>query len=106
MASNKGFSAVMVRKTIDESGNILYFNEKGQYHREDGPAIQNINGDVKYFINDTLHRVGGPAITHCNGKEKEWWKNNKRHRLNAGAVIYKNIIQYYEFGIYIKTIRR
>lgn len=41
---------------------VEYYNDKGQLHREDGPAIEYDNGDFMYFINGQLHRKDGPAI--------------------------------------------
>ncbi len=61
----------MVRKKIDESGNIRYFNEQHQYHREDGPAAI-IYGDKAWYINDILHRIDGPAIEYANGSKFYW----------------------------------
>ena len=40
----------MVRKEINTSGTIIYFNEQEQYHREDGPAIDYTNGDKYYYL--------------------------------------------------------
>ena len=40
-----------MRKEIDEDGTICYFNEKNEYHREDGPAIEDTNGDKEYWHN-------------------------------------------------------
>jgi len=36
-------------------------------HREDGPAVENVNGKF-YYINDELHREDGPAVVNVNGK--------------------------------------
>ena len=35
----------MVNKRIDGAGTIRYYNEQKRSHREDGPAIEYINGD-------------------------------------------------------------
>ncbi len=51
----------MVRKEIDSFGNIRYYNDKGQFHREDGPAIEYANGDKFWYFNGMRHRVDGPA---------------------------------------------
>ena len=37
-------------KRIDEHGNTRYYNEQGQLHREDGPAIEWANGEKQYWI--------------------------------------------------------
>lgn len=39
-----------VRKEIDEYGSIYFYNNKGQYHRIDGPAIEQKNGYKQWYI--------------------------------------------------------
>ena len=53
------------------SDRIEYRNEKGQYHREDGPAIEFINGSKEWYLNGQLHRLDGPAIEYRDGN-KYW----------------------------------
>lgn len=45
---------------------ILYKNEKGELHREDGPAVIHYNGDTCWYYNGNLHNDNGPAIVHSN----------------------------------------
>ena len=33
-----------------------------------------------------LHRDDGPAVEYLDGS-KEWWKNGRRHRLDGGAFM-------------------
>ena len=47
------------------------------HHREDGPAIEYVNGDKSWWQHDKLHRLNGPAIEHVNGY-KQWWIQDKR----------------------------
>lgn len=35
----------------DEFGNVAYYNEKFQEHREDGPAVIMADGKQYYFLN-------------------------------------------------------
>jgi len=65
-------------KKTDKNGNISYYNEKDQLHRDGGlPAIEDADGDKAWYVNDQLHRDGGlPAIERANGY-KEWWVNGK-----------------------------
>jgi hypothetical protein len=35
---------------INERGTIVWYNEEGCYHREDGPAVIYPDGDVEWFI--------------------------------------------------------
>ena len=69
----------------------LYFSDGAMtvLHREDGPAIEYVDGDKYWYINDELHREGGPAVEHANGY-KEWYINGKRHREDGPAVEYSN----------------
>lgn len=57
----------------------------GQFHREDGPAVEYFNGDKFWCEDGCRHRLNGPAIElsggykawYINGiqySEKEYWK--------------------------------
>jgi hypothetical protein len=54
------------------NGTKIWRNFKEQYHRENGPAIEDENGDRFWFINDKLHRLDGPAAEFADGS-KEWF---------------------------------
>jgi hypothetical protein len=56
-----------MRKEIDSSGTIWYYNDLNQWHREDGPAIEYANGSKYWYRNDQLHREDGPAIEFADG---------------------------------------
>ncbi len=45
---------------VDDRGDIRWFNEKGQYHREDGPAIESKDGSKLWWLNGIHY------------KEEEW----------------------------------
>ena len=53
-----------------------YRNSNGKLHREDGPAVEYIDGDKKWYLNGKLHREDGPAVEDTDGN-KEWWLNGK-----------------------------
>ena len=53
-----------------------YKNEKGEYHRVDGPAIISETYDL-WVINGIYHRVNGPAIVG-GVYYKSWWINHKK----------------------------
>ena len=55
----------------------VYRNSKGQYHREDGPAIEYALGDKVWFINGQRHRTDGPAVEYADG-DKYWYLNDKQ----------------------------
>ena len=62
--------------TVDEFGIKRWRNERGEHHREDGPAVEWTNGAKSWCINDKLHREGGPAIEYANGN-KSWYLNGR-----------------------------
>ena len=61
---------------------IWYFN--GRYHRDNGPALDDISGFKIWFINGFRHRVNEPAI-ECSDGSKGWLVNGKFHRTNGPA---------------------
>jgi hypothetical protein len=58
-------------------------------HREDGPAVEHIDGRKEWWFNSKLHREDGPAVEHIDGI-KEWWFNGKPHRKDGPALIYSD----------------
>jgi hypothetical protein len=71
--------------TIDEYGDKVWGNKKGEFHREDGPAIERKDGAKEWWINGKCHREDGPAIEWATGS-KSWYVNGKIHRENGPAV--------------------
>ena len=63
-----------------------YKNNKGKYHRTDGPAVECGNGYKKWYIDGEKHREDGPAVEGPGGKV--WYINGKRHREDGPAVEY------------------
>ena len=63
----------------------IYKNKDGKLHRENGPAVESINGDKYWYINDQLHRIDGPAIEHADGS-KQWYLNGQLHRTDGPAI--------------------
>ena len=72
---------------IDLDGDKFWYNDKGQYHREKGPAIIYQNGDKKWYLNGKRHRKDGPAVELKNGY-KSWHINGERHREDGPAIEY------------------
>lgn len=48
---------------VDKYGNKFYY-KNDLFHREDGPALDYVNGTKKWFQNGKKHRLDGPAIEH------------------------------------------
>jgi hypothetical protein len=40
---------------VDRNGTIIWYNEAGDWHRVDGPAISYTNGDMEWVLNDINH---------------------------------------------------
>jgi len=72
---------------IDDEGNKYWYNEDGELHREDGPAIEYVSGTKEWLINGELHREDEPAIEGADGS-KFWYLNDKRHREDGPAIEY------------------
>jgi hypothetical protein len=57
-------------------GRECWFDDSGNYHREDGPAITWNNGDREYWLHGLPHRLDGPAVDWET--VTEWWVNGVR----------------------------
>jgi hypothetical protein len=79
---------------IDSEGTKKWF-KNNKYHRENGPAIEYINGDKKWFFNGRHHREDGPAV-ELNDGYRSWWLNGKRHREDGPAIEWADgTVEYY-----------
>ena len=54
-------------------------------HREDGPAVEDVDGHKAWYVNGKAHRLDGPAYEDAGG-EKVWYVNGELHRLDGPAV--------------------
>jgi hypothetical protein len=72
---------------IDNDGNKLYYKDKEMtiLHREDGPAIEWVNGGKFWYRDGELYREDGPAI-EWSIDEKERYKGCKFHMEHSPAV--------------------
>jgi hypothetical protein len=68
---------IMTNPKIDKYGNKIWLNSKGEYHRENGPAIEEHYGTKSWWQNGLEHREDGPAVEFANDK-KLWFINGKR----------------------------
>lgn len=64
----------MINRTEDINGVIRYTNEKGQLHREDGPAlIEYGKSKEEWYFNGHKHRDEGyPAVIYALGATENW----------------------------------
>src|SRR4051812_21269895 len=59
---------------MDEYGTKRWTNEKGFYHRLDGPACEYLNGNKFWYMNGQFHHINGPAVELYN-RTKHWYVN-------------------------------
>jgi len=73
---------------IDNKGMVSWFKfGTDKRHREDGPAIEYVNGTKFWYVNGKLHRKDGPAIEYADG-DKVWYLKDKLHREDGPAIEY------------------
>ncbi len=65
---------------------IVWSDDDGQWHRDDGPAILWPDGTQDWYRHGKIHREDGPAVIRADGT-RIWWQNGERHRDNGPAVI-------------------
>jgi len=92
--SNKDIHMNTTKMYIDEYGNKEYFNLKRRYHREDGPALEYVDGEKHWFKEGQWHRVDGPAVEWENGT-KIWYKEGLLHRVDGPSLKYSNGSKYW-----------
>ncbi len=77
----------------------IYYNELGQLHRDDGPALITTDGSEYWYLHGSRHRIGGPAF--IRNHVVAYYDNGQLHRLDGPAVEYTDgRIEYW-----IKNIR-
>jgi hypothetical protein len=62
--------------------NIIHYNEKNEWDREDGPALERSNGGKLWYKNNKRHREDGPAVEYPD-EYKEYWYNDQRIPVNS-----------------------
>lgn len=65
-----------MKTRIDYGPRIVYCDSRGEYHREDGPAVIRVSGTELWYYKGEFHRVDGPAIIYADGEE-QWYINGK-----------------------------
>jgi len=56
---------------IDQFKNKCWYLN-GQFHREDGPAVESAGGTKAWYFHGQYHRLDGPAVEYSDGT-KEWY---------------------------------
>ncbi len=88
----------------DGAGNVFYRLSNGDFHREDGPAVEWPNGEVEYWINGKEYELGiggrlvkkkkeireekqkKPTLRVSGDGSKYWYINGKLHREDGPAA--------------------
>ena len=76
-----------IYKVEVERGITKWFNESGNLHRIEGPAIEHHDGSNHWYLNGKPHREGGPAVEYADGS-KFWHLNGELHREGGHAIEY------------------
>ena len=76
-----------MKYTVEVSEEGIFWYKEGTEipHREDGPAVECLDGTKYWYKNGKLHREDGPAYEHASGY-KEWWVNGNLHREDGPTV--------------------
>lgn len=72
-------------KIIVERNGTKKYSYNSLLHREDGPAVERVDGHKEWWFEGVRHRTGGPAIMHPTGFT-EWFLNGKLHREDGPAI--------------------
>lgn len=72
--------------TVEESGEIRWYNEQGQFHREEGPACEYPSGAKSWYLNgqrltEEEFNARIKAKDTCDGKIIEM--DGKKYKLQA-----------------------
>ena len=63
-----------IKMRVSDTGAKIW-TLNGNYHREDGPAIEHHDGTKYWFFHGERHRLDGPAVMRSTGKTK-WYIND------------------------------
>ena len=74
MSEVEVFEALKYRIEVAEYGTRRYYNNAGQLHRTDGPAILWADGTKLWYQNGLRHRTDGAAVEFASGL-KYWYIN-------------------------------
>lgn len=83
--------------TTYSNGDKYWRISNGQYHREDGPAVETTTGTKYWYRYDVLHRDDGPAIEWLDGSgNTAYYINGKRiHQLQNKHIYGKEKLDKY-----------
>jgi len=70
---------------ITKNGHKYWYDSDGELHREDGPAMETIDGTKAWCFHGQFHRKNGPAIEFSDG-HIQWLVHGKLHREDGPAA--------------------
>ncbi len=70
----------------------------GELHRDDGPVVVKLDGTQGWYQRGYLHRDDGPAVVETDGTQT-WYQRGKLHRDGGPAIVKLNGAQvWYQHG--------
>lgn len=72
----------------EDPNTIYHYDDQGELHNDDGPAIITPQGYKAWYKHGYRHRVDGPAVIDPHDGSKEWWFEGNLHRTDGPAVEY------------------
>lgn len=72
----------------EDPNTIYHYDDQGELHNDDGPAIITPQGYKAWYKHGDRHRVDGPAVIDPHDGSKEWWFEGNLHRTDGPAVEY------------------
>ncbi len=67
-----------------------FYDDAGNLHKEDGPAIEFEDGSFSWYYHGVIHNPNGIAVKNVNIVDS-WFQNGKLHRLDGPAIIYYSV---------------
>lgn len=71
-------SDMIAGQIIGKNGIGTYYYWCGDLHREDGPAIERIDGEKSWYWAGECHREDGPAVEHADGSREWYWAGERQ----------------------------
>lgn len=83
--SGSSASSDGAHRTVQPGGTVVWTDEWGSVHRDDGPAVEYPDGTSTWYKHGALHRLEGPA--HADSEGEVWYKDGKMHRDGGPAQV-------------------
>lgn len=75
----------MIEYRVRKSKHKTEWYLNGKLHREDGHAVESVDGSKAWYLDGKRHREDGPAVEYSNGS-KHWYLNDQLHREDGPAI--------------------